>query len=175
MQDTPATIFLRLLSLLGSLACPLFFALPPQKFPVNLRDLFEAIFHLVIILDPAPNPIYLLGRNNPAGRMSASKRDSEIPHWPMPLAFGALAGGISAGDVPFHQRASQGLGHGRTLLSQILPALAQGGFRKPSQIVICFHLSESIPVKVYRCPQTRFSRPVNSPYDTPAVIFIGVT
>jgi hypothetical protein len=119
------------LGFLRALAFPLLFALPPQEFPVNLRDLFQVIFDLVIILDPAPDLVHLLSRNDAAGCTSAPQRNGEIPHWPMPVAFGAFAGRIPAGNVSFDQRASQGLGHRRKLLGQTLPALAQSQLRKP--------------------------------------------
>src|SRR5205085_9093576 len=99
--------------------------------PVNLRDFFEVIFDLVVILDPAPDLIYLLGRNDGAGRASAPQSNGEIPHWPMPLALGAFAGRIPASDIAFHSRTPQGLRHWRKLLGQTLPALAQGQFRQP--------------------------------------------
>jgi hypothetical protein len=48
----------------------------------------------------------------------------------MPLAFGALAGRVSAGHVSFHERTSQSFGDRRELLCQTLPALVQGQYRK---------------------------------------------
>ena len=118
------------LGFLSVLAFPLLFALPPQQFPVNLRDLFKMIFDLVVVLDPTPHLVYLFSWNDTAGRTSTPQGDGQIPHWPMPLAFGAPAGGVAAGDVSFHQRTAQGFGDRRKLLGQTLPALAQGQFRQ---------------------------------------------
>src|SRR6516225_6926462 len=128
-----------------ALLFPLLFALPPQQFPVNLGDFFEVIFDLVVVLDPAPDLVYLFTRNDAAGGSSPSQRDREIPHWPMPLTSGALAGRIPAGDVSLDQRAAQGFSDRRKLLRQTLPAMAQSQFRKPLELATCLHLSASIP------------------------------
>src|SRR6516165_4501450 len=127
-----------------ALLFPLLFALPPQQFPVNLGDFFEVIFDLVVVLDPAPDLVYLFTRNDAAGGSSPSQRDREIPHGPMPLASGALAGRIPASDVALDQRATQGFSDRRKLLGQTLPALAQSQFRKPLEPATCLHLSASI-------------------------------
>src|SRR6516165_5199459 len=127
-----------------ALPFPLLFALPPQQFPVNLGDFFEVIFDLVVVLDPAPDLFYLFTRNDAAGGSSPSQRDREIPHRPMPLASGALAGRIPAGDVSLDQRAAQRFSDRRKLLGQTLPALAQSQFRKSLEPATCLHLSASI-------------------------------
>jgi hypothetical protein len=56
----------------------------------------------------------------------------------MPLASGALAGRIPAGDVSLDQRAAQGFSDRRKLLSQTLRALAPSYFRKPLEPATAF-------------------------------------
>jgi hypothetical protein len=109
-----------------------------------ISEIFQVIFDLMVVLDPGPHLLYLLRRHDATGGSSWPQGDGEIPHWPMPLAFGALAGRISAGDVSFHQRTAQRFGDRRELLGQTLAALTQGQFRKSPQLTTCLHLSAGI-------------------------------
>jgi hypothetical protein len=119
-------------------------ALTAKQFAVDLRDLLEAIFHLVIVLEPLADLGHLLFGDDSAGGAPAPQRDGQIPDWPVPLASSALAGGIATGHASFHQRSAQGLGEGRELLGQTLPALAQRQFGKPAESPTCLHLSASL-------------------------------
>ena len=57
------------------LVLPLFYALAPQQYPIDLGDLLQVIFTLLIILHPPANLLHLIGRNDPSGGLSGSKGD----------------------------------------------------------------------------------------------------
>src|SRR3989442_7450404 len=81
----------------------------PQQFAIDFGNLFELIFHLVVVLDPAADFRHFLLGDDAACGMATSQSNGQIPDRPMPLALGALAGWISAGHISLHQRSAQNL------------------------------------------------------------------
>src|SRR5579864_1448924 len=77
--------------------------LATQQLPVDLGDLFQVIFQLVVVLNPATDFIQLRRRDDSAGRASAPQGDGQVPNRSVPLAPGALASWISAGHVALYQ------------------------------------------------------------------------
>jgi hypothetical protein len=107
----------------------LLLTLTPEQFPIDFGDLFQVILELVIVLDPTADLLDLLVGNDSARCASASESDGQVPYRPMPFTFRALAGGVSTGYIALDQRSSEDIGDRRKLMSQTLPALAQGQFR----------------------------------------------
>src|SRR6267154_242382 len=101
-------------------------ALTPQQFAVDLGNFFEMILHLVVVLDPGADFRHFLLGDDAARGAAASQSNGQIPDRPMALAFGALAGRISAGYISLHQRTAQDLGYRWEQFGQTLAALAQG-------------------------------------------------
>ena len=89
-----------------SLSFPLAFldALAPQQLAVDLGNLFDVLFELVVVLDPAADFRRLLLGNDSPGSAAAAQRDRQILHWPMPLAASALTSRVPAGHISLDQR-----------------------------------------------------------------------
>ena len=98
----------------------------PQQLAVDLGDLFDVVFQLVVVLDPAANFSHLLLGDDSPGSTPGAQRDRQIPHRPMPLTASALAGRVPTGHVSFHEGTSQDLGDRREQFREALAALAQG-------------------------------------------------
>jgi len=93
----------------SALAFALSFALTPQQLPINLGDLFQVIFQLVVVLDPAADFFQLIRGNDSSGRVPWPERDREVPNRSMPFTFGAFARRIPAGYVSLYQRSPQNI------------------------------------------------------------------
>jgi hypothetical protein len=102
--------------------------LASQKFAVDVGNLFEVILHLMVVVDPTSHLGHLLFRHDSTAGATWPQGDRQVPARPVPLTFGTLAGGISAGDVPLQQRPSENLSDRRQLLRKTLAALAQSPF-----------------------------------------------
>ena len=118
--------------------------LPAQQLPVNVGDLLQPLFHLVIVFDPAADLLDLIGGHRAAGSMGLVQGDAQIPGWPMPLATGAFAIRLAAGQVAFHQRAAQDLAERRQKFRQALAATAQGQHGELRQLLSYSHMAVSI-------------------------------
>ena len=102
------------------------------------------VLQLLVVCDPAADLLHLLAGNDPAGGASRPQRYRQIPDGSMPLPLGTLAGRIPAGDIAFHQGATEDLGDRRELFGQTLPALAEGEFGDAPESTTCLHISASI-------------------------------
>src|SRR5580704_1129147 len=129
MQERAATLRCRSAaghSLSLSFAFALLVALAPQQLAVDLGDLFDVVFQLVVVLDPASDFRHFLLWNDSAGGAAAAQGYRQIPHRPMPLAASAFTGWVPAGHISLQQRPSQNLRDRRQQLRKALATLAQG-------------------------------------------------
>src|SRR6266481_1193495 len=79
------------------------FAFPPQQFAIDLGDLFQLVFQLVVVFNPSTNLTKLRLGNDAAGCAARPQCDSQIPHRAVSLTTGALARRVAAGYVALHQ------------------------------------------------------------------------
>src|SRR5260370_33336416 len=89
----------------GSLSIPLLglVLLPAQQFAVNVGDLLQALFDLMIVLDPTADLTDLLGRHRAASPMRLVQGHAQIPYRSTAFTAGALAGRVATGHIAFHQ------------------------------------------------------------------------
>src|SRR5260370_18691222 len=89
----------------GSLSIPLLglVLLPAQQFAVNVGDLLQALFDLMIVLDPTADLTDLLGRHRAASPMRLVQRHAQIPYRSMAFTACALAVRLDTGPISFPQ------------------------------------------------------------------------
>ena len=71
--------------------------------PVDVGDLLQVFFDLVIVLNPPANLIDLIAWHRATGPMRLVQGHAQIPHRPVAFATGTFAIGIAAGQVALHQ------------------------------------------------------------------------
>src|SRR5258708_3198283 len=89
-------------SFVGSSLGFAFDLLPPQQFSVDIGDLLQALFDLMVVLDPAADLLDLIGCHCAARPMLLVQGHTQIPDRPMPVAPGTLAVRVTAGQIAFH-------------------------------------------------------------------------
>ncbi len=112
-------------------------ALAPQQFAVDVGDLLQLLFQLVVVFDPAADFIHFFLRDDAARGAARSERDGQIPGGSVPLAARALTGWIPAGHIALHQRPPQNLGH-RRQFRQTLPALRRANSERRLSSLLAF-------------------------------------
>src|SRR5712691_2399193 len=108
------------------LSLSLLLAVSPHQLAIDLGDLLQVVFQLVVVFNPSANLGELLLADDTAGGAAAPQGNRQIPHRAVSLAPCALAGWVAAGHVAFDQRTAQDFSHRRQLFRQTLPPLSQG-------------------------------------------------
>src|SRR5207302_9886942 len=93
----PDGSFFRVLPLLG------LGLLTAHQFPVDVGDLLQVLFHLVIVLNPPADLLDLIAWHRATRPMRLVQGHAQIPYWPVALATSTFALGIAAGQVALHQ------------------------------------------------------------------------
>src|SRR5260370_24731416 len=89
----------------GSLSIPLLglVLLPAQQFAVNVGDLLQALFDLMIVLDPTADLTDLLGRHPAASPMTLVQGHAQIQYQSMASIACSLAVRVATTHIAFQQ------------------------------------------------------------------------
>jgi hypothetical protein len=118
--------------------------LPAQQFPVNVGDLLQALFDLMIVLNPTADLFDLLGRHRAANPMRLVQGHTQIPYWSMALTAGAPAVQIAAGQIALHQGTPQNFAERGQNLGETLAAIPQGERGEFGEVLSFSHMTASI-------------------------------
>src|ERR1043166_4495319 len=115
-----------------------------HQFPVDIGDLLQVLFHLVIVLNPPADLLDLIARHSATGAMRLVQGHAQIPYRPVALATGTFAVRIAARQVALHQGAAKYFCQRRQDSGETLAPIAQGEIGEFGQFLSFSHIAARI-------------------------------
>ena len=115
-------------------------ALSAEQLTVDVGDFLQALFDVVVVVDPATDPLYLIGSQGVAGCPTGAQRHRQVPDRAVAFAASALTVWISTGNIALQQGAAKSLIQRRQQPHQAFAALLEGQGREFGEVLSFLHI-----------------------------------